>query len=192
MAASTLPSSEPTEQPTNDRPLWRRPGWWVSAAVALSMAGMWIFVFGYHLSGEWRDSAPGQLADPTFAVEAEAICSSALDRISTLPKAYEIETPAERSELVRATNAEFRTMVAALTALPTTSPEDRTKVDEWLADWGTYLDDRDDFAERIAIDPNARFYVTQSERDRRQVTVAFDRFSLVNDMTSCSSYDDLA
>jgi len=191
MAAPTIPPSD-SDGAGAEEHRRRNVGWWITAAVAVSMVAMWIYVFGYHLGGNWADDTPGQMDDPAFAERAEGICAATLVRIDMLPKAFEAASPIDRADEVRATNTEFRTMLVELAAVPTATASDTTMIEEWLADWEIYLDDRDGFADRVATDPSARFYVTQSERDKRQVTVAFDRFALVNDMASCSSYDDLA
>ena len=48
-----------------------------------------------------------------------------------------------------------------------------------------------EYAAQLRIDPNARFAVTQSDRDKAQITKAIDLFATVNVMGSCVTPDDL-
>jgi len=107
-----------------------------------------------------------------------------------LPPAWETDTPATRSDAIDESVVILNDMVAELSTLPTGT--DQEAVDEWIADWQTYVEDRADYAKRLRADPLARFYVTQSDRDRRQITLAIDKFAETNAMPSCETPADLS
>ena len=61
---------------------------------------------------------------------------------------------------------------------------------EWLGDWQIYLDNRQDYVDRLREDGDARIFV--AEKDGRQITVAVDRFAEINDMPSCRTPKDVS
>jgi hypothetical protein len=168
-----------------------RPGVIVVTLLVVGVLGMWIYVFGYHLSGQWREDTPGRLDDRGYGPRAEQICWVATSGLATLPPAWETATPGERADAVAASVPILEGMVDELQALPT-SGEDTRRVGEWLADWRTYIGDRAAYAQRLRVDPETRFYVTQSDRDNRQITVAVDRFATTNQMPGCATPADLS
>lgn len=168
----------------------RRVGWILAALSAVVVLGMWAWVFGYHLGGSWRDDTPGRLANTTFPTLAEPVCAQAAAALAALPPAWATETPTARAEAVEGSVAVLGDMVSDLRTLPTGGQD--AAVSEWLADWDTFIADRDDYANRLRLDPEARFYVTQSDRDRRQITLAIDRFAETNRMPSCVTPADLS
>ncbi len=177
----------PTATPRRRGP---RVGTILAGLIAVSMIGMWVWVFAFHLGGTWRDQQPGQLDDPTFAVAAEPVCAATMSELAQLPPAWETDTPATRSDAIDESVVILNDMVAELSTLPTGT--DQEAVDEWIADWQTYVEDRADYAKRLRADPSARFYVTQSDRDRRQITLAIDKFAETNAMPSCETPADLS
>lgn len=167
-----------------------RPGAVIAGLAAVGVLGMWAWVFVFHLGGTWRDNQPGQLDDRTFPVAADPVCAAAMSEFAALPPAWATTTNTDRAAAVADSVAIFEAMVERLRQLPAGS--ETTKVDEWIADWDTYVADRQDYAQRLAQDPTARFYVTQSNRDRRQITLAIDRFATTNAMPSCATPADLS
>ena len=67
--------------------------------------------------------------------------------------------------------------------------EDGEVVTEWLADWRTYLGDRDDFARGCAERPRARLLVTPKHGE--QITEFIDAFAKDNRMTACGTPADV-
>jgi len=169
---------------------------WLSAGVVLPVAigafviGMWLWVFLYHLSGDWQEEQPGLLGDTTFPVAAEPVCQVAMAAFGETAPAWATDTPGARADVVDESVLIFAAMLEQLRRLPTGAESDA--VAEWLSDWDTYIADRTDYALRLRSDPEARFYVTQSDRDRRQITLAIDRFAKTNDMPSCVTPADLS
>lgn len=162
----------------------------VASFVAVSMIGMWLWVFMFHLGGSWRDQQPGQLGDPTFATLAEPVCAATIMELAQLPQAWETNTPATRADAIDESVVILNDMVTDMSTLDVGS--EPQAVAEWVADWQTYVDDRSDYARRLRNDPEARFYVTQSDRDSRQITLAIDKFAETNSMPSCETPADLS
>jgi len=177
--------------PSTERPRRRwRVGLVLAVVSAVVVLGMWAWVFGYHLGGTWRDDTPGRLANTTFPTLAEPVCARASSVLTSLPPAWSTETPEARADAVDSSVVVLDEMVADLRALPTGGQD--AAVNEWLVDWETFIADRADYAGRLRLDPEARFYVTQSDRDRRQITLAIDRFAETNRMPSCVTPSDLS
>jgi len=176
--------------PSADRRRRLRPGVVIAAVLGVSVLGMWAWVLLYHLGGSWREDMPGRLGDATFPIAAEPVCAAAAATVASLPPAWVTDTPAARADAVDESVEILAAMVADLRQLPPGS--DAGAVTEWLNDWDTYVADRADYAARLRTDPQARFYVTQSDRDRRQITLAIDRFATTNGMPSCVTPADLS
>lgn len=188
------PGAPATEDPDSTAtPVRRRrlrPGFVLAVLSAVVVLAMWAWVLGYHLSGAWRDETPGRLSNTTFPTLAEPVCAASAAEFAALPPAWTTDTPEARADVVEASVVVFGAMVAELRQLPTGG--DEATVGEWLADWDTFIADRADYAARLRTDPDARFYVTQSDRDRRQITLAIDRFATTNRMPSCATPADLS
>jgi hypothetical protein len=178
------------DQPTKRPRRRRRVGFILALVSAVVVLGMWAWVFGYHLGGSWRDDTPGRLANTTFSTLAEPVCAQAGSALAALPPAWSTDTPTARADAVDGSVVVLGEMVAELRTLPTGGQD--AAVNEWLLDWETFIADRADYAGRLRLDPEARFYVTQSDRDRRQITLAIDRFAETNRMPSCVTPSDLS
>lgn len=184
-----LDDAPPTAPETSTRRRLR-PGTVLAVLSAVVVLGMWAWVLGYHLSGTWRDETPGRLTNTTFPTLAEPACADAMDQLALLPPAWATPTPQERADTVEASTAVLSELVTRLRGFGTGGQD--AAVGEWLADWDTFIADRIDYASRLRSDPDARFYVTQSDRDRRQITLAIDRFANTNAMPSCVTPSDLS
>jgi hypothetical protein len=158
------------------------------AAIVVMVLGivlMWIYAFfGTH-------EVPGRLADKTFPTAAQPICQATLDKIEALPKANETPTPAQRADVVDQGTGYLDQMLADLRGkVPAAEPEHGI-VTQWLDDWGTYVQDRRDYTAQLRVDATVRFAVTQSDRDKTQITKGIDHFADVNFMAACAVPDDL-
>lgn len=176
--------------PDSDAPVPRR---WTLGKIAVlvcvvGLTAMW----AYALSGVAGNDVPGRLEDRTFGPAAEPVCAAAKADIDRLPRSFETPEPGQRADVVDQGTARLRRMVTELRALPQPSGQDADMVSQWLADWDTYNANRDDYTARLRVDRNARFYVTQREQDKRQITQALDRFAAINKMADCTTPDDLA
>lgn len=155
-----------------------------------------VVIVGSFLPWAWRfspfaDRTPdGILDDPTFATVAEPICAAAMEDLEALPNALDAATTAERGEQVSRANDILVGMVDRLEREVTGSARDVDNLGEWIADWRTYLDNRVDYAERIAVDENAVLYVAANGSERLDRRIP--RFADANEMRSCVTPDDIA
>lgn len=148
-------------------------------------------VWLYALSGAARRDPPNTLDDPAFAAAAEPICARARGAVDALPLAQETPDHRERASVVLEGNGALEDMIADLRPLVPTDGRDAQMLGDWLADWERYLADRASYAERLATDPDARFYVAD-KGGGIQVTKAIDNLAEVNDMPSCATPEDVA
>lgn len=168
-----------------------RPGHKVTpyrVAAVLVLAGV-VALWTFALTRQ-PEPPPDQLDDPRFAVDAEQLCEATRSRLDQLPIAYQTPDPVDRADVVDQTNAELEAMLAGLRNDVPSASRDQRMLDEWLTDWGAYLDNRSDYAERLRSEGDTRIYV--AEKDGRQITVAVDRFAEVNDMPSCRTPKDIS
>ena len=168
------------------------PRRWTAGRVALlvivvAMVAMWVYVL-YLAFGPGRQPPPDQLDDPAFGEAAEQVCQAAHDDVTDLPPAVEAESAAERAAIIADANERFAAMVDDLEPLAPDG-EDGEIVMEWIADWRTYLSDREAYAKALTTDPEARFYVTQ--KDNAQVTEYIDAFAADNHMAACGTPIDV-
>ena len=160
----------------------------IGAAVAVAaMVAMWGYVL-YLAFGPGRQPPPDRLDDATFATQAQQVCAAALDDVAELPRAVQAETAAERAEIVDEANGRFERMLDDLEPL-TPAGEDGELVTAWLADWRTYLADREAYADALLSDPEARLFVTAKDRD--QITEYLDAFAADNRMPACGTPIDV-
>lgn len=162
--------------------------------IGIVLAGFVIFVSFLPWAWRWSPwadrTADGLLDDTTYATLAEPVCAAALDDLAELPTALEAETTEERGEQVRAANVILTDMVDDLEELITGSDRDIENLNEWIGDWRTYLDNRDDYAERVTVDPDAVFFVSAEGIERLDRRIP--RFANANSMFSCITPDDIA
>lgn len=160
----------------------------IAATVAVAaMVAMWGYVL-YLAFGPGRQPPPDRLDDPAFAREAELVCAAALDDVAVLPRASQAGSARERAQIVDRANDRFAEMLDELQPL-TPAGEDGEIVSAWLADWRTYLGDREAYAEALRSDPDARLFVTAKDRD--QITEFIDAFAADNRMPACGTPIDV-
>jgi hypothetical protein len=165
---------------------WSR-GRIVTTAIVVALVVMWGYVL-YLAIGPGRQPPPNRLEDTTFATAAQARCSAALDVVDRLPDANQSEDGPARARTVGEANEAFDAMLDDLEAL-VPAGEDGDVVSAWLADWRTYLGDREDFVERLATDSEARLLVSAKEND--QITEFIDAFAADNRMPACGTPIDV-
>ncbi len=163
-------------------------------ALGVLVAGSFA-VWGYGFSGLASRTAPDTLGDPSFLAVAEPACAAANDIVAGLPNALDADDSAERAQQVRANTAVYSDLVIELDGFlddPRVVLNDRDTgiTQEWLQDWRSFLADRLDYADRLADDPQAVFYVAASsggERLERRIT----RFAVTNELLSCVTPQDV-
>lgn len=155
-------------------------------AIAVIVA-MWAYIL-YLAAGPGRQPPIDRLEDPAFAAAAQDRCSAALDEVALLPTAQETISAPERAEVIEEANAIFATMLDDLVDLAP-GGEEGEMVTAWVADWRTYLDDRQAYADALRTDPKAPFLV--SAKDNDQVTEFIDGFAADNQMPACGTPIDV-
>src|SRR5690606_4266729 len=120
-------------------------------------------IWAYAIWGP-RSTPPGTMDDQAFGLAAEPVCAEATEAVDALPLAHQTPDPDERADVLDEANAVLADALHELQGLVPLTPrgsEDRRRVTEWLADWQTYLDDRERYADRLRADRNARFLETE-------------------------------
>ncbi|MGQ0831709.1 MAG: hypothetical protein ACT4OV_08530 [Microthrixaceae bacterium] len=160
----------------------------IVTVLVVGMVSMWGYVL-YLAFGPGRLPPPDRLADPSFAQAAQLRCRGTLDQVAQLPRAVEARTATERAEVVEQANDLFAQMLIDLEAIAP-GGDDGALVREWLADWHTYLGDRQDYAAALRRDPEARLLVTPKQR--AQITEYLDGFAADNHMPACATPLDVS
>ncbi len=167
------------------------PGRIALAIVVLASFGVW----GYGFSGLADRTAPDTLADPSFGELADPLCAAANETVDSMPDALDADDNVERADQVRTNTEVYAVMVDDLEGLlddplVTLNDRDAEITFEWLQDWRRFLADRLDYADRLATDPDAVFYVAASsggERLERRIT----RFASTNEISNCVTPADV-
>lgn len=173
---------EPTAPLTTSQKLFRV----VAGLVVIASFGVWAYAY----SGYADRERPDLLAEPDLAAAAEHICANALADVAAMPNAIEAADEVERASQIRAATSRFDAMVAELAVFDFVDERDDRIFQAWLEDWRVILDDRRDYADRLALDPDEIFYITDTgvaERLDKRVT----RFANTNLMVSCGSPTDV-
>jgi hypothetical protein len=172
---------------------WRwTPTRLVLAGVVVALVAMWVYVL-YLAFGPGRQPPIDRLDDPAFATAAEARCAEAVAEVEGLPVASETPTATERADVLDRADATFAAMLDDLEGMLDLAPagDQRRRAAEWLADWRTYLGDRQAYADALRTDPEARLLVSEKPGEGRQITGWIDEFALANRMESCATPTDV-
>jgi hypothetical protein len=189
--------TDPVPEPGTEGPDMADPSarvWWrVALKGALLVAcilivAMWVGIF----TGYFDKRAPGTLDDPAFSKAAESICAATKAQLDALPKAQDTTDHVARAEVVAQTDVDLRAMLDQLRAIAPTEGRDGSMTLEWLADWSTYVGNREDYASRLRNDETARFLETPKSSQSEQISKPIDRFGNVNKMYSCNTPGDMA
>ena len=156
---------------------------------------------GHLLSSSWacgssstcggrRSPRPTSCPARAFALKAEPICKLTATQLAALPPAQASPDNVARAAVVSQTNQDLRAMLARLaTVVP--SGNDGRIVREWLADYSTYVGNREDYARRLRTDPKARFYEAQ-KNPGEQISDPIDTLATANHMDDCVAPEDLS
>ena len=184
----------PTEDHGHDGAPAGRPsrvGRLLVIVVVCALVSMWGYVL-YLAFGPGRQPPIDRLDDPAFAAAAEERCASALEDVDRLPVASASHTAAERADVLARANGAYAAMLDDLDDLAALAPagDQRRRATEWLADWRTYLGDREKYADALRTDPDARLLVSAKPGQGQQITGWIDEFANANRMPSCVSPTD--
>jgi len=147
-------------------------------------------VWAYAYSGLADRDPPDLLDDSSFASAGETICAATLAELDELPGALDAVDGPDRARQLRTSTALLEEMLTELDARVTGTERDVQISEAWLADWRVLIDDRYRYADRISVDENAQFLVTDTgvgERLDRRIT----RFANTNAMVSCIAPTDV-
>lgn len=158
----------------------------VAGLVIAASFGVWVYAY----SGLADREAPDLLADQQLVTDAEDICAATLADVAALPNALEAADGRERAQQIRVATDRFEEMVNDLDRLPTFDERDRRIFKSWLSDWRVILGDRRDYADRIEVDPNAQFFITDTGVDER-LDRRLTRLANTNLMVSCAAPTDV-
>ncbi|HEY7068870.1 MAG TPA: hypothetical protein VH479_02100 [Acidimicrobiales bacterium] len=160
----------------------------VLAGVVVALVSMWIYVL-YLAFGPGRQPPIDRLDDPAFAQAAEERCAAAVADVDELPLANESPDATARAGVLDQANATFAAMLDDLDGMTGLAPagDQRRRAEEWLADWRTFLGDRQDYADALRRDPDARLLVSEKPGQSAQITEWIDEFAKANHMPSCAS-----
>lgn len=158
----------------------------LAGVVVAGMLAMWGYVTWLAI-GPGRADPPDRVTDPAFAPAAETRCLAALGELATLPPARDTPEPVDRADVLDEANEIFAHMLDDLARLEPAGDDGRV-VRLWLDDWRTYLGDREAYAARLRVDPNARMLVTSDPRaGDRHITRLIDDFAADNDIPACAT-----
>ncbi len=139
----------------------------------------------------WAERTPfDQFDDPAYSAAAEELCASAMSAIDEVPSAAVATDTGERATQVRTVNGILEALVDDLEAAATGTERDLRMIDAWVDDWRIYLGNRADYAERIATDPDAQFYVS-ANADGDRVDKHLTYLANTNEMYSCVAPGDV-
>jgi hypothetical protein len=158
---------------------------WALVALAVALVAFWGWAFVYQLTNQGERDMPDRLDDLSWTPAADEVCRVTADRVDRLPPAFESDSATERAAVIDAATDEYERMLTELDALAPDDGEAGRLVDEWLADYRVFLDDRRAYADALRADPTARFLVT--EKYGSHITAPIDRFARVNEMEACMS-----
>lgn len=190
MTAKTddLPEAEPYSLPKTGSVIARV----AIITIIAGFAAMWIYIFGFA-----RADNPDFFTDREWPVKASALCVATRERIAALPSAAtfkDIEPKSEalrqRAEVADKVTAEYRTLIAALKAIPAADEKTSKGLSFWFADWDVYMSDRDNRTAEWRNGEDGPFLETANERGQ-PMSYRIDPFAKLNKMPSCTIPNDV-
>lgn len=164
----------------------RRPSrrWGAIALGVLALAGvvMWVYVL-FIGNPENID----KLDDAAYGQQAEPVCAATVAKLEALGLVNKkADTPQERADLVDRSDAELKTMVAALRTIQPSNARDAETISKWLAAWDQWLADRAAWSTQLHRGEDAPFVEVQLP-DGRPSSTPLNDFALINAMKSCAT-----
>ena len=179
---------EQPSAPAEETPYKKGFTWGRGAAIVavVSMIIFWIWIF----SGAPAKDNPDRLQDEAYVTQIEDQCQGLRDDLSELPNAAELETQAERADVLDDANVLVGEFIAELEAGAPTSGDAAVTIEGWVGDWKMYLANREDFADRLRTEENAQLLLDRSELgDSVDKTIKI--FSQVNEIPACATPGDV-
>ena len=163
------------------------PGRVAAVIVVLALVVFWAWIF----AGGPRKANPDYLDDREFAAAAERRCTALRDDLTELPPAEDARTAADRAVVLARANVLLGDMIDDIEAIAPRSGDDATRASGWLADYRTYLSDREAYATALERDPNAQLVLTENARLSDGVDKTIQIFTQVNDIPDCDTPGDV-
>lgn len=162
---------------------WPR-GLAICAVVAMVIFWVWIF------SGAPKRTNADYLEDRTYAAQLEDRCQELRDQLDELPNAADMSTQAQRADVLDQANALVGQFIDDVEADAPESGDAAISMKGWIADWRTYLGDREDYAERLRTQENAQLLISRSKLGD-SVDKTIQVFTQVNDIPACDTPGDV-
>lgn len=181
MTAPTIDPAPPAGPSDRRAKVWLGVG--IGTMVAIALFWAWVF------SGAPKRVNPDRLEDREWVERAQATCAATMARIDERTTAAGEQTQAARAADIDTSTGELRAMLAELEDPLPGPPSDREVVEPWLADWRDVLENRDDYAEAIRRDADAKYLTVEKFGD--QLETVIETFADVNDMPACAPAGDV-
>jgi hypothetical protein len=162
---------------------WGR-GLAIGAVVLMVIFWVWIF------SGAPKKTNPDYLDDRAYAASLEDRCQALRDDLDDLPNAADLDTQAERADVLDDANVLVAGFIDDIEAEAPTTGDAARSMDGWIADWKTYLADREDYAQRLRTEEDAQLLVSRSKLGD-SVDKTIQVFTQVNDIPACDTPGDV-
>lgn len=184
-----MPPDEPTSPAELDEPL--AMSWTVGRVLAVMVVVSVILFWGWIFTGGPKKDNPDRLDDRAYVSFAQERCVQLTGDLAGLPNAFTAETATDRADVIDEANVLVSSMVDDLEARAPTEGDDGKSLRGWIADWRTYVGDRETYADRLREDPEALFQITENTKLRDGVDKTIEIFADVNDMPECATPGDV-
>jgi len=175
--------------PSEDEGPYRMGFTWgraLAIGAVVTMVIFWIWIF----SGVPGRKNPDYLQDRAYAESLEAQCQTLLDDLAELPNAADMTTQAERADVLDDANVLVGQFIDQVEADAPTTGDAAISMKGWIADWRVYLEDREDYAERLRTEENAQMLLSRSKLGD-SVDKTIQIFTQVNDIKACDTPGDV-
>jgi len=163
---------------------WGR-GLAIGAVVLMIIFWVWIF------SGAPAKDNPDRIRDEAYLSKLEDQCQGLRDDLAELPNAADLTTAAQRADVLDDANVLVGQFIDELEAGVPTSGDAAVTMEGWVADWKTYLLNREDYAKRLRTDPGAQLLLDRSTIGTDSVDKAIQIFTQVNEIPACETPGDV-
>jgi hypothetical protein len=155
----------------------------VVTAILVLLGVMWVYALFVA-----PPASEDKLHDAAFGAAAQPVCAATVDRFAQLGIVNQrADSPAARATLVDQADAELRSMIDQLRALPVSNRDDQHAVSGWLADWDQWLNDRGAWSEKLHAGQDAPFLEKQRDTTAEPNSKALDAFAITNAMPACAT-----
>lgn len=163
---------------------WGR-GLAIGAVVAMVVFWIWIF------SGAPAKQNPDKLQDEAYVSQLEDQCQALRDDLDDLPNAADLDTAAQRADVLDDANVLVAGFIDEVEAGAPTSGDAGVTMEGWITDWRTYLANREDYADRLRTDSGAQLLLDRSTIGTDSVDKAIQIFTQVNEIPACETPGDV-